>query len=762
MSGVPSVTTSEARGSAADNAELDQLCVVMGCSSAGSLLAPTNYFLAAASAQASIGYGDAPDTVFQAIEQRLPSGGGVKRPVSFQKLAGSTAGYYGVIDNTGVTGTGVPAVDSSTEPFGTYDAGVRIIAGGTLGTAGITYQRRQDYSKTWSNTIALGVGHEISFPNSGTGFILGPPAAQVTAFIAAAVEARTKTLAHLANVTAHDAADTSAAQVALAASSVPATAAAAWAVLNLCRTALASHENNIVAHNGPDPVNVVTHAAATDVQSGIDLYIDYKAAFNAHLSIALAAAPAGLKAATATLATTLQTFTSADLLDAGEALLATYPRRLTFTTAGGTASDAPSTATTVGTDYADAAQTETALALAQTATLVTTTDSFKTITSIAYAADGGTGATIAIGYGQGVHNSADVTNPLTSDTPTHGTLVAGDEWVARTFAPAPSAADLDAGFVTLAGNAIQHALIALDFPLTAALAAHVTTGLNLLEAKGKFVTCLAKYRMPDLEEGETEDEWATALQDEFSPSAFSDSRIILRSQYGLVTDAVTTRVYYRSDFQQFVADVVATPRSEWPCIPADPRTGASGIPNVSLTDGAGTLVGHDDGPRGNVGGLSNDTLGNRFSCATRIVGSNPQEAPYNAVPWTLYTSDERIKTLMVRRIAQAMKRVARARAVSSLGGKVFYTPANPNILGSTPTLKPQTRIALHSIIFRALSQEFRDDIQNPDDADQDTGLVQIASALTLTGGNFAHVTSTLQPLVFGHLLTLVIVLSVKV
>jgi hypothetical protein len=109
------------------------------------------------------------------------------------------------------------------------------------------------------------------------------------------------------------------------------------------------------------------------------------------------AAPAGLLAATAT-TVAAQTILAAAMITGGKAALAAWPRNVTFTTAGSTASDAPATATITGKDIDGAALTET-VTLAQTATIAAGVKCFSSITSIVYAAADGTGATVAIGFG---------------------------------------------------------------------------------------------------------------------------------------------------------------------------------------------------------------------------------------------------------------------------------------------------------------------------------------------------------------------------
>jgi len=104
-----------------------------------------------------------------------------------------------------------------------------------------------------------------------------------------------------------------------------------------------------------------------------------------------------LLAATASVAAPV-TVLAAGLLAPGLAILAAQPRNITFTTAGGTAADAPATALITGTDRDGKAQTET-VTLAQTATIATGVKLFKTIVSIVYPAADGTGATVSIGIG---------------------------------------------------------------------------------------------------------------------------------------------------------------------------------------------------------------------------------------------------------------------------------------------------------------------------------------------------------------------------
>jgi hypothetical protein len=112
----------------------------------------------------------------------------------------------------------------------------------------------------------------------------------------------------------------------------------------------------------------------------------------------LAGAAAGLKVATATVAAPV-TLSPSDMLTAGKTALSAGPRRLIFTTAGATASDAPATATITGIGPdGNAYGAAEVLNLSQTAGSVTTVRPYKSIINIVYSAADGTGATIAIGY----------------------------------------------------------------------------------------------------------------------------------------------------------------------------------------------------------------------------------------------------------------------------------------------------------------------------------------------------------------------------
>jgi hypothetical protein len=218
---------------------------------------------------------------------------------------------------------------------------------------------------------------------------------------------------------------------------------------------------------------------------------------------------------------------------------------------------------------------------------------------------------------------------------------------------------------------------------------------------------------------------------------------------------MTSRLYRRSNIAQFAADVVRINRADFPDSPADQK-----MAGASIVDASGADQGHDEGPRGAFTGLSNDALGNRFSCDMRLPDYARREDVYCTVPWVMYAADERIRNLPTRRIANAMERTAVTAGNAGLGGRLFYTPAT-SAPGSLPRLTAASRAAIHASIYSALKRDFSGDIQNADAAGLDTGLVQVNPVITVTGGNLVKVAVTLAPLVFGYLLSLDITLAVQ-
>lgn len=165
------------------------------------------------------------------------------------------------------------------------------------------------------------------------------------------------------------------------------------------------YETAIPAETHPSLTSLVDITNGADL-AGLTLIFTAPAAKTlTFLTGSLAAAPAALKAATASVAAPV-VLTAADLIAGGKTTLLARPRRLTFTTAGGTAADAPASVDIVGTRLG--VVTSETLVLAQAAAMVTSVQSYDVITSLTYPAADGVGATIAIGYSSAFADAAEV------------------------------------------------------------------------------------------------------------------------------------------------------------------------------------------------------------------------------------------------------------------------------------------------------------------------------------------------------------------
>lgn len=642
MSGIFSVTVSEARGNVAVPADIDNTAIVMGCSSAGSGLSP--FYLSGQSAQTALGYGDAVDTLCQIVEQKQQSGNQVaKRPAALYTLPAGTPASYGAVDDDGVVGTVVFGVNAATLPYGTFEAAAICVNGGLVGTAGITYKTSLDGGRHYGPVTALGTASTITIAAGNAEFTLSPASSDLTALNTLINELRTKIDAHEVNTggapAIHGATDiANNVSGALAAASSTATRVA---LVNACR---ASYEAHRVAtaggiHGAADTVNVTTVPIATDDSTALMLALELKTRYNLHR--------------------------------------------------------------------------------------------VKTSGS--------------------VHGSADSTDSVTSAAPSAGAWLAGDIVKVRTIAPTGASGDVTAAFAVLARASTQFGLVICDFPCDSSMFSIISAGRAALLLTGKRVTVVARTRIPDAETSETEAAWAASIAADLHGSY--DSTIAMVATYGLVTDAMTGNQYLRSDLQQFAADVVRVNRSVWPNCPDDQPE-----QNFTLVNAAGSDVGHDEGPRGALTGLSDQDQGNRFICSQRLPDSARLEEVFSTVPWVMFAPGEKIQNIMVRRIANAMEREAVSAGNTGLGGKLRYTPAS----GSTPAmLTAPSRRAVQKFTYDLLARDFASDIQNTADAGLDTGLVQVNPRVTVTGGNLLGVSETLAPLVQGYLLSLAITLAVQ-
>jgi hypothetical protein len=94
------------------------------------------------------------------------------RPVVLVRAASAVDGAYGTLDDDGVTGTSVVTTTAATQPLDDYEVLVRIVTGGTIGAAGITYRYSLDGGRTMSPVQALGTATTLAVAGTGVSFSL--------------------------------------------------------------------------------------------------------------------------------------------------------------------------------------------------------------------------------------------------------------------------------------------------------------------------------------------------------------------------------------------------------------------------------------------------------------------------------------------------------------------------------------------------------------------------------------------------------------
>jgi hypothetical protein len=94
------------------------------------------------------------------------------RPVVLVRTGTSTAGTMGTVVVTGVAGTSVVTATSGAAPVDDYEVVVRIVTGGTRGTAGITYRVSLDGGRNFGPVLDLGTATALAISGAGVSFDL--------------------------------------------------------------------------------------------------------------------------------------------------------------------------------------------------------------------------------------------------------------------------------------------------------------------------------------------------------------------------------------------------------------------------------------------------------------------------------------------------------------------------------------------------------------------------------------------------------------
>lgn len=150
----PSVTITELDGALGVlPPSAGRLPAVVGVASQGPTNTPATY---ARVKDLTADFGDGP-----AVEAAATYIDRFARPVAFVRVATADDGSVGAVTHSG-TGTSVVTVDSGSAPLDDYEIAVRVKAGGTVGTAGATYQLSLDGGRSYGPAVALGTANTIT------------------------------------------------------------------------------------------------------------------------------------------------------------------------------------------------------------------------------------------------------------------------------------------------------------------------------------------------------------------------------------------------------------------------------------------------------------------------------------------------------------------------------------------------------------------------------------------------------------------------
>ncbi len=325
------------------------------------------------------------------------------------------------------------------------------------------------------------------------------------------------------------------------------------------------------------------------------------------------------------------------------------------------------------------------------------------------------------------HTIADATNVISATSPVQGTLIAGNIVKVRTDPPVWSQADLTTAFAALAASSIDFALVAIVGNVAAADATIISAGLNALLAVGKRDLCLVHTR--GQLEAESETTWQAAIIADFA--SFTDARIGRCDGQAWITNPYTGR----QDLRSFIAPTLArvTSIDRW-VSPGYVNDGP--LDGVSLVDENDALIGHDEGRMGTVTGLDNA----RGICLYRIPTTALRAGAYIVTSaQVLWGVADEIRSVQVRRVANAMQREAEGIAWTEIGGAELGDP-------ETLLLDEATTDAIANKIKAKLSVDFASDIQNPKDEE----LVDIHRPYTVANVSDISITGDINPRPFGY------------
>lgn len=256
-----------------------------------------------------------------------------------------------------------------------------LVKAGVGGVSGEVADLRADVTKALAAVCALGVEEYTNLVGTAAPGAAVLLAATATAASVVTVLPAGLLAAGLAQLAAH------ARQLTFTTAGTTASDVPANVVINgLDTNGVAQSETLVLSQSAAAVTSVNAYSAITSIV--------YPAADGTGGTVAIGIAAAFMRKATAS-TVAVQTWLGNTIV---QGVLAQAPRRLVFTTAGTTASDAPANVVITGRDVNGHAQSET-LALAQTATTATSVKYYAKIESVVFAVGDGAGATIALSFG---------------------------------------------------------------------------------------------------------------------------------------------------------------------------------------------------------------------------------------------------------------------------------------------------------------------------------------------------------------------------
>lgn len=614
-----------------------------------------------------------------------------------QKCAASNPGAYDTIDNSGVTGTCVPAVVATAVPRNECELYAEVIEGGTVGTDGITYKTSTENGRiALSGLKRLGTGSRITFGNTGCEIELDPPEAALVTYVA---DLRTQTLAHLANVgnldevitlanelkrdyeehrvltagSVHGAADNTNAVSAANATDL----ATAITLLNELKVDYEAHRvlTGGSEHGAADNTNAVTAADATNLATAVALANDLRTQYEAHRVLTSGSVHGAADNTNAVTATITATHGAADSTS-GSGIAAAPTTRATARSCLITLIAAAKLHVVLTSGSVHGASDSTALAALNAITLAAdSTFQATRLAALAYAdAMFGDGATAndahTLRIAASVHGIEDTTSLVTASSPTGGTLVAGDIIRCQTFAPYPSTAELAAAFATLAESAYTPGIVLLPGRTPASYHATITAGLDLMQANGKPVRCIVQARRfvsgsdVDLEtfRDNLESEWGTAV--------VNDDRILVCATDALCTlsDGTASLNIPAQRLTGFAVNFTVR-RLKKPFYQTTWAPSDGALNGVSLVDSDGIMIGWDEP----------DEVDTRLQVLYQVPDALTGRPTVASIDYVLAGEDSRIKSQRVGLIRDEIDRHVRSFAWSEVGLLAFVTITSPGV-----------------------------------------------------------------------------------